>query len=75
MEAKGSNEMLFDQDLQRRDNGTITIGSFFKIVAPLPIENNMKGDISLTKTQIPLVLLKPPSKVPTIGIDIAYQFQ
>ena len=65
--------MLFDHDLQRRDNGTFTIGSFFKIVAPLPIENNMKGDIPLIKTQIPLVLLKPPSTLPTVGIDMKIQ--
>ena len=73
MESKGSNETLFDHDLQRRDNGTITIGSFFKIVAPLPIENNMKGDIPLIKTQTPLVLLKPPSTLPTIDIDMKIQ--
>ena len=47
MEAKNSNNMLFERNLELRDDGTISISTFLRILAPLLIENNMKGDIAL----------------------------
>jgi hypothetical protein len=42
MEASDQNNMLFERNLERRDNGTISIGTFLRILAPLPIENNIQ---------------------------------
>ena len=69
MEANGCNNMLFERNLELRDNGTISIGTFFRILAPLPIENNMKGDIPLIKTQLPVIVMETPSRIPTVSIN------
>ena len=68
MESKNSNNVLFDRNLEYRDNGTITVGSFLKILAPQPIDNVMNGDVPLVKTPHPLIVLKRPSAIPSISI-------
>jgi hypothetical protein len=73
MEAKNSNNMLFDRNLELRDDGTISIGTFLRILAPLPIENNMKGDIALVKTQMPAVVMKRPFKIPSVPVNTQIQ--
>ena len=50
MEARNSNNMLFDRNIDHRDDGTCTIGTYFRVIAPFPIENNMRGDIPLVET-------------------------
>ena len=50
MEAKNSNNMLFGRNIDHRDDGTFTIGTHFRVIAPFPIENNMRGDIPLVET-------------------------
>ena len=69
MEASDQNNMLFERNLEWRDDGTISIGTFLRILAPLPIENNMQGDIALVKTQMPAVVMKRPSVLPSISIN------
>jgi hypothetical protein len=73
MEANGSNNMLFERNLEFRDDGTISIGTFFRILAPLPIENNMRGDIPLVKTQLPVIVMRPPLKIPMVSINKGIQ--
>ena len=67
--------MLFERNLEYRDNGTISIGTYFRILSPLPIENNMRGDIPLVKTQLPIIVLKSPSKVASVPVDLQLQEQ
>ena len=50
MESKNSNKCMFDKNVELRDNGVISIGTFFRIISPHPIENKMRGDIPLLKT-------------------------
>ena len=69
MEAKNSNKALFDRNLELRDNGTITIGSFVRIIAPQPIEDYMNGDIPLLKTSASLIVLLRPRLMPTVTIN------
>ena len=73
MQARNSNSFLFDDNKEWRDNCIFTIGTFFRILSPLPIENNMNGDIPLVKTQLPIMIMKPPSVIPHIGINNAVQ--
>ena len=75
MEARNCNNMLFERNLEYRDNGTISIGTYFRILSPLPIENNMRGDIPLVKTQLPIIVLKSPSKVASVPVDLQLQEQ
>ena len=60
MESKNSNQCLFNKNVELRDNGVISIGTYFRIVTPLPIENKMRGDIPLIKTHYPLIVMKRP---------------
>ena len=73
MEARNSNNNLFDQNMELRDNGTFSIGTFFRILAPLPIENTMNGDIPLVRTQNPLLILHSPKKIPTVPVNNSIQ--
>ena len=41
MESKNSNQCLFNKNVELRDNGVISIGTYFRIVTPLPIENKL----------------------------------
>ena len=43
MMSNDMNRRLFHRDLLLRDNGTITVGSYLRILAPHPIERNMNG--------------------------------
>ena len=60
MESKNSNQCLFNKNIELRDNGVISIGTFFRIVTPLPIENKMRGDIPLINTHLPLIVMMRP---------------
>ena len=61
MESKNSNKCMFDKNVELRDNGVISIGTFFRIISPHPIENKMRGDIPLLKTDIPLIVMTRPT--------------
>ena len=60
MESKNSNKCMFDKNVELRDNGVISIGTFFQIISPHTIENKMRGDIPLLKTDIPLIVMTRP---------------
>ena len=68
MESKNSNQNMFNNNVEFRDNGVISIGTFFRVVTPLPIENKRRGDIPLIKTHIPLIVMKRPSVTRSIRI-------
>ena len=68
MESKNSNQCLFNKNIDFRDNGVISIGTFFRILTPLPIDNKMRGDIPLIKTHYPLIVMKRPSLKNSIQI-------
>ena len=38
MESKNSNQCLFNKNVELRDNGVISIGTFFRILTPLPYQ-------------------------------------
>jgi hypothetical protein len=66
------NKRIFHRDLMLRDNGTITIGSYMRILAPYPIERNMKG-IPLVKTHYPAIAMMVPIDLHSISINTYIQ--
>ena len=56
------NTNLWLNNVELRDNGTITVGTVFRIVSPLPVTNYLRGDIPLIETQQPVIVLKQPSR-------------
>lgn len=72
MMTNDMNKRIFHRDLMLRDNGTITIGSFFRLLAPYPIERNMQG-IPLVRSHYPIVALEYPSDLMSIPINTYIQ--
>ena len=69
MEANMCNNSLFDRNLEYRDNGVFTIGSYFRVLAPLAVESFMNGDIPMVKTQNPIIVMKHPDHVNAVMIN------
>ena len=74
METRNVNNSLWDRNVELKDNGTITIGTVVRVLAPLPIQNLMSGDIPMIETTFPIIVMKHPQG----GFDsipINYQVQ
>ena len=74
MEARNTNTSLWDRNVELRDNGILTIGTYLRILAPKPITKMMSGDIPMIETQFPVIVMKPPS-VNMDSIVIDYEIQ
>ena len=68
MMTSDMNKRLFHRDLMLRDNGTITIGSYLRLLAPHPIERNMQG-IPLIKSFYPIIAMDSPSIINSIAVN------
>ena len=68
MESRTENKSLRNHNVEHRDNGAVTIGTIFRLLAPRPIENLMVGDIALLVSKFPARLMKDPSMLVSVGI-------
>lgn len=68
MMTNDMNKRLFHRDLLLRDNGVLTIGSYIRLLAPLPVERNMQG-IPLLNSYYPALAMEPPNQVSSIPIN------
>ena len=73
MESKNTNNNMFERNLDFRDNGTITIGTFLRVISPEAIEEYMNGDIPLIRTPCSLIVLKRPISMPTVSVNYEVQ--
>ena len=64
MEGTNKNTNLWQNNVELRDNGIITISTILRITAPLPIDSYMRGDIPLIQTHYPAIVLHKPSSFP-----------
>ena len=69
MESRNQNSNLWNKNIHHRDNGALSIGSFFRFLCPLPIVTYMRGDIPMLRSHMPCVLLKFPSRIGTVAIE------
>lgn len=69
MEARNENVNLWNKNTAHRDNGTISIGCFIRVVSPLPIKSWMRGDIPILRSQFPCIALNFPARLDTIAIN------
>ena len=69
MEARNKNQGFWSKNVNLRDNGAVTIGSFVRIPSPLPVESYMRCDIPLIVSHSPCILLKSPSRVPQFPMN------
>ena len=68
MMSSDQNKRLFHRDLMLRDNGVITIGSYIRVLAPLPIDRNMTG-IPMIRTFFPVIAMERPAEVHLIILN------
>ena len=57
MESKSTNQVLWNRNIEHRDNGTVIIGSVIRIQSPRPIDGLMPNNVPLTTTQFPVVVM------------------
>ena len=69
METRTKNKEMWKRNVELRDNGILTIGTVFRILAPRPIENLMKGDIPLIESKFPAMVMNTPRIFLPIEID------
>ena len=69
MESRNSNNNMFERNLDFRDNGTVTIGTFLRVIAPEAIEDYMNGDIPLIRTPCSLIVLKRPTRMDAVAVN------
>lgn len=69
LEATNSNKNLWKMNTNHRDNGAIAVGSVIRLTCLHAVENYMRGDIPLVKTDMPAILLNTPRTLPRTRID------
>ena len=62
------NRRLFSRDTMLRDNGTVTLGTYIRLLAPYPIQRNMQG-IPLLQSMYPAIVMETPQYIPSIAIN------
>ena len=70
MEARNQNKNLWNKNVNHRDNGSISIGSIIRLPCPMPINTYMRCDIPLIVSYQPAILLKFPSTIRSIPMNI-----
>lgn len=68
MEARNQNANLWSKNINHRDSGAISVGSFIRFPSPMPITQYMRCDIPMIFSPLPAVLLKTPQMI-TTGIN------
>ena len=68
MQARNCNEDLWKLDIELRDNGTLTIGTIFRVIAPHFVESYVQNEIPLIVSQLPVVILKAPNIMQDVSI-------
>ena len=66
------NKRLFNWGILLWDNGTITFGTYMRILAPYPTTHKMK-DIPLVNSYYPAIVIERPDKVYTVPINTCIQ--
>jgi hypothetical protein len=73
METRIENRSLWSHNVELRDNGVLSIGTVFRLLAPRPITNLMAGDIPLLVSKFPVRILKDPKTY--LPIEINYEIK
>ena len=69
MESRTQNTAFWSENSTFRDNGSVSIGSFVRVMCPKRIESYMRNDIPLLESGFSFVLLKTPPTLLSVGIN------
>ena len=73
MIARALNTDLFNRNIEFRDNGILTIGSYVRILAPMPITTLMNNETPMVESNFPVVALSPPETIDPIPLSMEIQ--
>ena len=73
MIARSLNTDLFNRNIEYRDNGVLTIGSYVRILAPMPITSLMNNETPMVESNFPVVALCPPEVLDPIPLNMEIQ--
>ena len=73
MMSRDQNGEMFNRNIAFRDNGVISIGSYIRILAPMPIVSLMNNVTPMIVSNFPIVALKPPLYLEPIAASEAIQ--
>ena len=62
------NKSLFLRENKWRDNGTLTIGTYFRVLAPEYITQYLNNELPMIMSTRPAILMKRPVSVPKVTI-------
>ena len=68
MQNGTSNSRIWSKCLDLRDNGTVTIGTIFRMISPNLIDQEI-GGIPLLKADQPSMVMRPPAALPETPIN------
>ena len=73
MMSRDQNNNMFNRNIAFRDNGVISIGSYIRILAPMPIISLMNNVTPMVISNFPIVAVKPPLLLESIAASEAVQ--
>ncbi len=62
------NKQLFLRENKLRDNGVLTIGTYFRVLAPAFISQYMNNELPMIVTTKPAIIMKRPPTIPSVEI-------
>lgn len=73
METRNTNTCLWDRNVELRDNGVVTMGTYIRVLAPKPIKSLMSGDIPMLETQFPVIVMRTPDQIQPVPVNFEIQ--
>ena len=68
MQGGGDNKNLWSREILSRDNGTLTIGTYFRIIWPEHVERYLNNECPMIVSKEPAVLMKLPPLISDVPV-------
>lgn len=69
LQGEHQNNRLWQRDNQMRDNGTLSIGCYFRILCPEFVTNYVNNETPLISTLRPAILMETPTTIPSVRVQ------
>ena len=69
------NKQLWLRENKLRDNGVLTIGTYFRVLAPAYISQYMNNETPMIVTSKPAIIMRRPQEVPAVAMTTLSQSQ
>ena len=73
VQARNTNDKLWNKNPQFRDNEVITVVTVFRIMNPLSVKKLMSDELSMIETRFPVIVMKIPLCFHEVTINCSIQ--